>query len=382
VKFNGSCPPIELRQSYRASELCDCGGASNQSACNSNKGSNLVYCKGGNSNVLKTPKLTKLSISTDKCILDDLTLPSNTTARHDLNLTIVFTSNMIMNFFRSKRSIHHYTNNWVDALEREHNFSTVTVILDFEQHANLQIYGYDRVDQLSYPLHRNRSIIDEVLLKQNRLQIVGLNNFYLKHYEYSIQFDDFFYQSDDIINYDYNLRGSKKTRKSNRTKLYTNIEGFKYASSFRVQDTMIGVITVEHRLVKEDIFDSHDLIAWIYKETKCLQKLGAKIVLLLTDLGGMSAMKLLREIPIGIDLILSTHDDGVGNDYGLCNLNCDYNRIQDRIVIIKPTIQDITAVFIAIQAYNVSAPKRLYYTVTQMRNISMVESKKQLELLG
>jgi hypothetical protein len=138
---------------------------------------------------------------------------------------------------------------------------------------------------------------------------------------------------------------------------------------------MIGVLTVEYRLVKEAIFDWHDLIGWIDKETKCLQKVGAKIVVLLTDLGVRSAMKLLRAIPVGIDLILSIHDDGEDDDYELCNLHCDYRSVEDRIVIIKPTIhydQDITAAFIAIQAYNVSAPKSLKYTVTQMRNTSPV----------
>ena len=358
VKFNGSCPPIELRQGFRASDLCDCGGTSNQSVCDSGKGADFVYCKGGNVNVLKIPPLTKLGISTDKCIWDDLNILSNTTACHDLNLTIVFTSNMIMNYFKSNYSIDHFTNNWVEAFEREH--SNVSVILNFEQHANLQIYGYDRADQMSYLSHKNTSITDEVLLKQNRLQIVGLYSFYWKHYEYSTQFDDFFYQTG------YNLLKKKKAWKSNYTKLYTNIVGFKYASSFRVRDTMI-----EYRLVKEAIFDWHDLIGWIDKETKCLQKVGAKIVILLTDLGVRSAMKLLRAIPVGIDLILSIHDDGEDDDYELCNLHCDYSSVEDRIVIIKPTIhhdQDITAAFIAIQAYNVSAPKSLKYTVTRMRN--------------
>jgi hypothetical protein len=276
VKFNGSCPPIELRQGYRASELCDCGGASNKSAfdCPS-QGFDFVSCKGGNVNVLKIPLLTKLSISTDKCILEDLSMTSNAIERHDLNLTIVLASNMIMDFFRSNHEIHHYFNSWVEALEREH--SNVSVILNFEQHANLQMYGYDRVDQLSHPSHRSISIIDEVLLKQSRLQIVGMNSFNMKLYKYSIQFDDFFNLADDIAN----KKGPKMTRKSNHTKLYTNIEGFRYASSFRVRDIMIGVITVEYRLLEESIFDWYDLIEWIEKETKCLQKLGSKIVLLL-----------------------------------------------------------------------------------------------------
>ena len=149
VKFNGSCPPIELRQGYRASELCDCGGASNKSAfdCPSH-GNDYVSCKGGNVNVLKIPLLTKLSISTDKCILEDLSMTSNVIEHHGLNLTIVLASNMIMDFFRSNHEIHHYINSWVEALEREH--SNVSVILNFEQHANLQMYGYDRVDQLSH----------------------------------------------------------------------------------------------------------------------------------------------------------------------------------------------------------------------------------------
>jgi hypothetical protein len=71
---------------------------------------------------------------------------SNAIERHHLNLTIVLASNMIMKFFRSNHKIHHYTNSWVEALEREN--SNLSVILDFEQHANLQMYGYDMVDRL------------------------------------------------------------------------------------------------------------------------------------------------------------------------------------------------------------------------------------------
>jgi len=375
VKFNGSCPPIELRQGYRASELCDCGGASNKSAfdCPS-QGFDFVSCKGGNVNVLKIPLLTKLSISTDKCILEDLSMTSNAIERHDLNLTIVLASNMIMDFFRSNHEIHHYFNSWVEALEREH--SNVSVILNFEQHANLQMYGYDRVDQLSHPSHRSISIIDEVLLKQSRLQIVGMNSFNMKLYKYSIQFDDFFNLADDIAN----KKGPKMTRKSNHTKLYTNIEGFRYASSFRVRDIMIGVITVEYRLLEESIFDWYDLIEWIEKETKCLQKLGSKIVLLLTDLKRRSAMKVLRAISFGIDLILSIHDDGEDDDYKLCNLHCDYRSVEDRIVIIKPfnhQSAEFTAAFINIHAFNLTASNRLSYTATQVRNISLFGSHQE-----
>jgi len=373
VKFNGSCPPTELRQGYRASELCDCGGASNKSVIDCpSKGKDYVTCNGGNVNILKTPPLTKLSISTDKCILEDLTMMSNAIENHDLNLTIVLASNMIMGFFRSNHKIHHYTNSWVEALEQEH--SNVSVILDFEQHANLQMYGYDRADRLSHPSHRSISIVDEVLLKQNRLQIVGLNSFYRKHNEYSIQFDDFFNLVDDIAN----RKGPKRTRKSNHTKLYTNIEGFRYASSFRVRDIMIGVITVENRLLKESIFDWHDLIEWIEKETKCLHKLGAKIVLLLTDLVRISALKVMRAIPFGIDLILSVHDDGEDDDYELCNLHCDYRNVQDRIVIIKPSnhqSEDFTAAFIKIHAFNLTASNRLSYTAALVvQNISLFGS--------
>ena len=216
-----------------------------------------------------------------------------------------------------------------------------------------------------------------MLLKQNRLQIVGLNSLNLKHYEYSIQFDDFFNQVDDIAN----RNGPKRTRKSNHTKLYTNIEGFRYASSFRVRDNiMIGVITVEHRLLEESIFDWHDLIEWIEKETKCLQKLGAKIVLLLTDLVRRSAMKVLRAIPFGIDLILSVHDDGEDEDYELCNLHCDYRSVEDRIVIIKPSNHQSavsTAAFIKIHAFNLTAPDRLSYTATLVQNISLFGSHQE-----
>lgn len=374
VKFNGSCPPTELRQGFRASELCDCGGASNKSVIDCpSKGKDYVSCNGGNVNILKTPPLTKLSISTDKCILEDLTMKSDAVERHDLNLTIVLASNMIMGFFRSNHKIHHYTNSWVEALEQEH--SNVSVILDFEQHANLQMFGYDRADRLSHPSHRSISIVDEVLLQQNRLQIVGLNSFNLKHYGYSIQFDDFFYQVDDIAN---NIGQPKRTRKSSHTKLYTNIEGFRYASSFRVRDIMIGVITVENRLLKESIFDWHDLIEWIEKETKCLQKLGAKIVLLLTDLVRISALKVMRAIPFGIDLILSVHDDGEDDDYELCNLHCDYRNVQDRIVIIEPSNHQSavsTAAFIKIHAFNLTAPDRLSYTAALVvQNISLYGS--------
>jgi len=143
---------------------------------------------------------------------------------------------------------------------------------------------------------------------------------------------------------------------------------------------MIVVITVEHRLLEESIFDWHDLIEWIEKETKCLQKLGAKIVLLLTDLVRRSAMKVLRAIPFGIDLILSVHDDGEDDDYELCNLHCDYRSVEDRIVIIKPSNHQSavsTAAFNKIHAIKLTAPNRLSYTATLVQNISLFGSHQE-----
>lgn len=356
VSFNSSCPPTELRQNFRANKICDCGGAKNQTCELANE---FLSCNNGSmNNVIKTPKLTKQSIITDRCVIEDLSIPSKIKEYNHLNMTFIITSNIILNFFHShsNRSFHHYITKFSDSFENQLH-GRATMIIDYEKNGNLQIYGYEKINQLNYHNEKNLSLVDNILMMQNRLQLVGLNSFNKKYHEYSIQYDDFF-------NHDFFISGrfvENRKEITKHTKFYTNIDGFKYSTLFRVNEFMIGLVMVEYKLLQEMIFDWYDFIDWIHKEVKCLKKQGADIVMLLCDLRIENAMKVLNEIPSDIDFILSVydHEESSRNNnmkqlYDLCNQHCQYNNTLDKIIMIKPTLNttNIVAALLTIHAYN------------------------------
>jgi len=276
-----------------------------------------------------------------------------------LNLTIAFTSNVIKNLFQPTGNVDTQADYLINALRSVH--SNVSLVLNMEELGDLQIYGHG-------PSGTPR-IVDDVLLRQSKLHVVGLNRFDRGYYDYSIRFSDEFDQFYDIHNYSRDI--PQRDRRRGYVKFYTNANGFKYATVVRTEEVTIGIIAVESQLIKQDVLDYDHLVLWIEKEVHCLQQLGAKVIVLLSDTNMELSRDLMRSVPVGIDFILSVNEDATAST--ACNYHCSYHSKNDRVLMTKPSSNSgyLNIGLVQVFSVDLSIPSKLHFTAFNVQDVKV-----------
>ena len=221
TRFNSTCPPVALRQGYRAHKTCNCSddGLNKQEL---NCDDNIVRAKDNSS----LPKVSVASLHSYKCVISNrqelapFFVNRRSASRH--HLTVIILSNLLVGDRAHDRVISQQS-------LRNDSDDNHRLIINYETSIDLSFFGYQNATSQQ---------------RHMRSEVEGL-------------------LSQDVLSF------------------YSNSVGYENPTIMTISDVFVGIVMYDTILIDRGIFTALQLHYWILKESVCLHNKGSDVVVVI-----------------------------------------------------------------------------------------------------
>jgi len=281
TKFDTTCPPLELRTGYRASEECHCNDTFLDLNCHNNQV--MDSQRGGDDAAVLSHHHHRLSpnaIANEKCIVDfsigGMHDSYNGSSRTDFNLTLVFATH-----FLSSRAAFDQTYDSMIMIQNQSDNRVLVLNLEAWDEGGIDFFGHG---------NSSTATVKQLIGAGSSTTLLGYR---------------------DILSEKNSNRKAQPADlpKGRQYHLYTNLFGFSNPALVEVDGVKVGVIVFDAALIDSGVLTWHELIHWIAKESKCLRRLQASLVVLMGNDNYQHDRHFYRSVHNHVDMTLIASDD-------------------------------------------------------------------------